>query len=107
MFPHGSHRVGALAYHPSRALVCTAGHDSNLKLWSASGADALSLPPGVKAQAHAADAQHWTCAAVRPPLGCAVGVFAQEALADVQRLLALYVNSTHLQLSCLCLCLCT
>ena len=80
MFPHGNHRVAALAYHPSRALVCTGGHDSNLKLWSASGADPLSLPPGVKAREHAADDQHWTCAAVlAPPLLVALRVSLRHA----------------------------
>ena len=78
MFPHGSERVSGLAYHPrGRPLVCTGGHDSKLKLWSVSGSDALSLPPGVKPSEDAADSQHWTCAAVRTfrPTSCRAAAF--------------------------------
>jgi WD40 repeat protein len=77
MFPHGYQRVAALAYHPRRPLVCTAGQDCNLKLWSMSGSDALSLPPGVKPSEDGADSQHWTCAAVRTfrPTACRAAAF--------------------------------
>ena len=77
MFPHGGHRVSALAYNPARPLVCTAAHDGNLKVWASKARDTLSLPPGVKASED--DGAVWSCAAVGSfrPTPCRAGRFSK------------------------------